>query len=457
MDINNIKKILNKEKNLKKEKIHDWKISYIDEEKSSIYLTKNNAIETIIDSEREQVEITIYVKIGNKLGESSFTIFKNEETDKELENNLKKELVEQKKLAKLSLNKIYELPSKKFSKKTRTTKEENVVKRADQIIITAFEKKTIRNKLFSLIKELSSQAKEEKNIKLSSSELIITLKRRKVLNSKGLEQKDISTSVYVEAVLNSINKKTLKEQEYLANKKVVRIKDLKLKEFIKKDSEIARDILRATNATGSITDNILLTGDALREYFSPNLGLNPLVFHCSAKIKNMKLSIFNFNEKVTTPNMTIISNPLIPFNINSNSFDSDGVSSKKVVLIDKGIFKNYFASKQYADYQKVNPTGELGVIEIGKGNNSPKELEKLALVEIIAFSSFSPNSVSGDFSAEIRLAYLHKKNKKIPIRAAMFSGNIFRIQHHLSSKIEEQQGYKGPDKVLVKGAVLSSL
>jgi hypothetical protein len=268
--------------------------------------------------------------------------------------------------------------------------------------------------------------------------------------------------VYVEAVLTSIDKTEKKtginkEQEYLANKRVVRIKDLKLKEFIKEKSKIARDILKAKDLKGSINDNILLTGEALREYFSPNLGLNPLVFHCSAKIKHMKLSVFDIGEKVTSPNITIISNPMIPFNINSNSFDSDGVQSKKVVLIDKGILKNYFSSKQYADYQKIPPTGELGVIEVAKGNNTPRELDDLAFVEIVAFSSFTPNSVSGDFSAEIRLAYLYKNNEKIPIRAAMFSGNVFRIKHYLSSKVDEQQGYRGPDRLLVKGAVLSGL
>lgn len=435
LNITKIKNILSSEK-----KLHAWKIANIDLKKVSSFLTKNDELETTIDSTRNQAEITIYVRQGKKLGESSFTIF----SENDLIENLKDQII----LAKLAKNDYYELPDKKLAKK-------QFLKRADEKIISSFKNNSIPKKANNYLKKLSQAVIKEKKIKLSSAEIIVSLKERTILNSNDLKQKDLTTSVYVEAVLTSYDKKLTKEQEYLASKKVVRFSDLKISDFVKENSIIARDILIAENMQGIINDNIVLRGEALREYFVPNLGLNPLIFHCSAKIKHMKLSVFNLDEQVTQSNLTIKSNPLLAYNVSSSSFDKDGVSSKPLVLIEKGVFKNYFASKQYADYMGVAATGELGVIEISKGNNSESELEKISVVEIVAFSSFTPNSVSGDFSAEIRLAYLYKNGKKIPVRAAMFSGNIFRVQHHLSSKIVEDQGYKGPSKLLLKGATLT--
>jgi predicted Zn-dependent protease len=72
------------------------------------------------------------------------------------------------------------------------------------------------------------------------------------------------------------------------------------------------------------------------------------------------------------------------------------------------------------------------------------------VVEIVSFSSFVPNSLSGDFSAEIRLGYLYEKKAgklvKVPVRGAMFSGNVFKMLDamRLSREQMTMERYKGP-------------
>ena len=101
-----------------------------------------------------------------------------------------------------------------------------------------------------------------------------------------------------------------------------------------------------------------------------------------------------------------------------------------------GIFKNYLADKQYADYLNVPPTGAFGSVDISGGTSSLDKMynsyKTLPYIEIVAFSSFVPNNISGDFSAEIRLGYIVVKDKqgnaiKTPFKGGLFTGNVFKL------------------------------
>jgi predicted Zn-dependent protease len=69
----------------------------------------------------------------------------------------------------------------------------------------------------------------------------------------------------------------------------------------------------------------------------------------------------------------------------------------------------------------------------------------MAHSKLSASGSFVPNALSGDFSAEIRLGYLYKNGKRIPIRGAMFTGNLFAMLDTMRMDGELHLArYKGP-------------
>jgi predicted Zn-dependent protease len=47
----------------------------------------------------------------------------------------------------------------------------------------------------------------------------------------------------------------------------------------------------------------------------------------------------------------------------------------------------------------------------------------MACLNSVSFRRFNPNTISGAFSGEIRLGYLHKNGKKIPIKGGSVSGS----------------------------------
>jgi len=121
--------------------------------------------------------------------------------------------------------------------------------------------------------------------------------------------------------------------------------------------------------------------------------------------------------------------------------------------------KNFFASKRYADYLKIEPTGPLGNIEVLPGETAENEMRKDGVCEIAGFSSFSPNVYSGDFTAEIRLGYLYKNGKKIPFKGGMLVGNCIDLMRNikLSKETFFKSGYYGPKAMIIMDAVVTGV
>ena len=167
--------------------------------------------------------------------------------------------------------------------------------------------------------------------------------------------------------------------------------------------------------------------------------------------------------KLYKPNVDLflhrINQPLLNHNINSMQFDDDGIRARKLLVIKDGIFKNYIASKRFADYLGVEPTGPIGVFEMKHGSKSKAELykPKELMYEIVSFSSFVPNWVSGDFAAEVRLGYMIKNNKKVPFKGGMFVGNMFDMMKDmwLSKETVKLPGYHGPAVIRFEKGIVS--
>jgi predicted Zn-dependent protease len=411
-------------------KLDRWKVILQEQEQSALYYTKNGDIETGLDSLRQQADITVYTRYGKELGDATFTIFSDDEN--ELRAKVKDALV----ICASARKPWYPLPGKQRYEK---------VTLADKKILDTFKRRNPEQVTLKIWQGFTTACKKEKNVRLGGGEVHLSRSKVTVRNSEGLAGATEATSLYVECILTSYQGK--REQEFLAAKTMNRLSDLAPEEFIKSSAGIARDILDAETFDKVQEGKLLLSGDAVRDFWAPELGFSPVVFHAGARTKHMKLSRYELEKQVSTnKSLTIISNPALAFNPASNVFDLDGTASRKVVLVKNGVVDSFAASQRYAHYLKLPVTGGIGVVELAAGKEKISTIRTDGSIEIVAFSSFSPNSISGDFSAEIRLAYLRKGGKRIPVRAAMFSGNVFRMLDamKLSKETVEMSRYKGP-------------
>ncbi len=444
-----IKKVLQQIKQL-----DGWKISIVQNQKNNLYITKNFERESSLQSERINIEVTIYKKNGNQIGEASFAVLLDDFNEIEFKQKVMQELI----ICDHVLNKYYTLPSPE-----KISKEYKRINTADELFQN---QEKVTEQLNLLVKQAEQELKKQKNIKLNSLEVLTDQNNHRIINSKGIDLEQTKTHIHFECTITAIKKD--RENEYIFEKDTTHFKDISVNQIINENVVIVNDIVNAEKPK-TVTGFIILSNHAVKEFFTPHLSLSPLIAHASARLKYMELSTYKkenvISQRPKADLLTIYSSPLLDCNPSSSIFDIDGVLSKSIILIENNKFKNYFASSRYAQYSGLEPTGALGSIEIKPGNTPLEKLytEKKEAYEIISFASFTPNYISGDFSAEIRLGYKitsnNKKITKIPFRGGMFTGNVFSAITNITLAKETMMddGYLGPKAVRFNEATIAGL
>lgn len=394
--------------------ISDWKLKEIEESSRQFYFLKTKK-----ECEKEVYEkkylLTIYIDKEGKRGESTSTIQSEEEISRKIENAIID--------ASMGLNPYYSLPERsKYPKVKINEKEES-----DKFLNDFFD-----------------SLKDEKGIELSSCELFLTNRRLRFFNSKGIDELVDETSNYFEFVV--ISKSGNDESESHSELKRRRLKDININEIVHEIAKRAKDSLKTSlPKTGKFS--VLISGPEVLSLFMP------IIFHSSAEALYKKISLLE-KEKEWIKNckydrMNLIGNAVMDFGNDSHPFDEDGVPNRRKVIIEDGIFKNFWASKKYADYLKIEPTGSFGDIELKTGNTPFNELikDENPVYHIVEFSAgLWPDNYTGNFGGEIRLGYeIYNGNVK-PIKGGSIRGNVFScFSNALFSKEEESYGsYKGP-------------
>ncbi len=416
-----------------------WKIFHTTKNTRNGYYTKSLQKEDFLFGKKEDTAITVYKKFGNLIGEGTVTITSPSEINRKIYDALH--------ICTLSKNKFFEpiYEAKHYPK----------IKLYDK---TFDEKKPsfYENKFDSFANKIKGAVKSEKSITINGFEVMTDDEEITLCTSHTNDLHERKSSVYAEAVLTAKGKT---EQEYLPMIKETAFSQVDVEKFVKYYSSIAKDISNSQNCK-QFTGNVVLTRDAVKEFFVPNLYDSPVLIHSSARMSYLKLSKLKIGKEIGQINgdkLTMINNPLLPLGLRSSEFDTDCVPAKKTALIENGIFKKHYASKRYADYLKVAPSGPLGNIEIGSGSASLNELMHGKFYEVVGFSSFSPNPYSGDFSAEIRLGYLHENGKRTPLKGGMLVGNVFDMVCNMQLSKEKiySGGYLGPKAALFRNMTIA--
>jgi len=94
-----------------------------------------------------------------------------------------------------------------------------------------------------------------------------------------------------------------------------------------------------------------------------------------------------------------------------------------VALIRDNEFVSFAASQRYADYLQIPATGAFGNVELPAGKAPAAELLAEPYLEVVQFSWFNPNPVSGEFSTEIRFGYLVENGSRKPFKGGQLIGN----------------------------------
>ena len=135
--------------------------------------------------------------------------------------------------------------------------------------------------------------------------------------------------------------------------------------------------------------------------------------------------------------------------MSSGFFEPLGYPLAPLSLIEDGHLKNFTIAGKFSYLLDKPRTSALSNVIVQAGVTSYDDFMEDGVFELLRFSTFHPNSITGAFSGEIRLGYWHKKRKKIPIKGGSVSGvsqkDFLRVR--FSRESLQREGYYGPKGV----------
>lgn len=411
-------------------KLYAWNMRFVEKNSHQLFFIKQE-----LDMNREVKVTEYYVKIfvkerDGKLGSASFMIYPSmsiEEVDAKIK--------EQIKLCKYTADKPFVMPKKANLKPV--SKE------------VGFNGYSLKEAAFIAADTLFEADKFDKGY-INSSEIFINHIETRFYDSND----NIFVYTQEEGQIEFVVTWAEKGQE---------VELYKFIEFDRLDSNFIQQqasnmLLEASNRfkaqpTPELNNyKLLLTGEYVKELFSH------IVYKTSVDAIYSHSSNFDTGTHIQENSkeadlINIRLEPILKGSTKGSPFDKDGVALKKIHIIEKGVVKNLWGSNNKSQYLNKPVYGCYQNVVVGSGTLENSDLEDENYLEVISLSGFEVDSITGDFGSEIRLAYLHTKNKERQIiTGGSISGNIYDSLSSIrfTNETEQMNNYIVPKKVLLE-------
>ena len=194
-----------------------------------------------------------------------------------------------------------------------------------------------------------------------------------------------------------------------------------LRKNIQRTMEFGRDRLKAEPTPEVSGIPILLsTSDAVQVYyyFLDNLDVSYVYRH---------LSSFELGKEIavsTGDRVTVRSRKELPNSSCNLQFDPEGSPVRDLVLMEQGVPKAFHGSRMFSSYLGLEGSFLVQNWEVSGGSCSEEEIRQGDHLEIVEFSDFQVDPLTGDIFGEIRLGYLHQNGEVRIVTGGSVSGDL---------------------------------
>ena len=140
--------------------------------------------------------------------------------------------------------------------------------------------------------------------------------------------------------------------------------------------------------------------------------------------------------------LTILDLPRTPGETGCRLFDSEGVATREMPIIDKGVVKTYFLNTYIASKMGMAPTVEdatrVKVLPVGGCKTLDELLEATGdCILVTGFNGGNSNPVTGNFSYGIE-GFLVRGGKRVhPVRELLITGNFLQLWNNLVATADD--------------------
>ena len=297
-------------------------------------------------------------------------------------------------------------------------------------------------------------------VRLTAGECFGELVHTRLVNSMGVDVEEDSTLTNIELVLRG--DRDGREVESFEEITRRRATDLQIEAAVEERARATMDLLNA-GSPPNWTGPVVIRNQALAGFMAgDDLNGSVIQFHGSAASKYAKYSAWDigksvFRGEVKGDPLTLWANRTLPFGTGSDRFDEEGLPASRVELIRDNVLVNFTASQKYADYLGLPATGGFGNLEVQPGPTTALALLSEPYVEIVQFSWFNPDAITGEFATEARLGYLVEGGTRKPFKGGQLIGNYMDALANVRWSAETGLfgNYMGPHTARFEGLKLA--
>lgn len=286
---------------------------------------------------------------------------------------------------------------------------------------------------------------------------------RGLYNTKGLNRNEKSNAAFF--YISVIVRENSEIQSDVAFETYRDFKDFDVRSLAKRAVDKALSYLGAKSIK-SETYTILLENFAsadLLKTFSD-------IFSADSVQKGRSLLKDKLGEAVGSMSLTITDDPFMANGVASRSFDSEGVASERISLIEEGILQGLLHNLRTARKDGVESTGHgyrtsyKGAITVAPSNlyiqpglNTYEDMvssmdEGLIITELQGLHS-GANTVSGDFSLAAKGYYVKDGRIERPVNQITIAGNFYDVLKNIEA-VGEDLAFTIPDMTYIGSPTL---
>ncbi len=290
--------------------------------------------------------------------------------------------------------------------------------------------------------------RRDSKAEINSAEIFIHNVDVQIINSEGVDIQYKKYNGFIEVITNcSLGKEAV---EIYGDASFASESGKLIDEMISNQLKETEERSIAQKAKHIDSINVIITNKAVASFFEFYIEQTSagLVYTKSSRAELGK-NFQGADIKGDAVNIKLV--PNLPNSPASSPYDSDGFPLKEHTLFENGVVKTYHGSLRYSHYLGVEPTGSIGNFEVAAGTKTEAELKKEPYLEILTFSDFFQDAITGDFGGEFRLArYFDGKEIHI-VNNGSISGNMFEAQREFFFTKERTQhsSYLGPKSVVI--------
>lgn len=164
-------------------------------------------------------------------------------------------------------------------------------------------------------------------------------------------------------------------------------------------------------------------------------------------------------EDVKGDQITLTALPVLPNSSRNFLFDEEGAAVKERVIIKENVPESYFGLRQFSQYLGLTDSSMVYNYRVEGGSKTAEELRTGPYLEVVEFSGFDCDPITGDIGGEIRLGYYHDGDKVTKVTGGSVSGSMreFVKELYLSKELRQYNDTLIPAVVRLEGATVAGI